>query len=108
MLPSFAKFVGLGVFATALLNFVSADCPASNPDHLCCESFTQFSGNYYVWHNLCGLDYPNSTTVGSLCNPQATCSSGVIALCCESEASLGACGGDVDGPLGINCVEVES
>jgi len=78
-------------------------CPAAQPEHFCCESFGHFSDNFAVWHGICGLDFPNSTTVGSFCSELTPCPTGLIALCCETQA---VCGG-VDGPLAINCFEVE-
>ena len=55
------------------LALVRADsCTASQPEHFCCEAFGHFSDNYYVWHGICGLDYPNSTTVGSFCDEETT------------------------------------
>ena len=59
------------ILAALPLALVRADsCTASQPEHFCCEAFGHFSDNYYVWHGICGLDYPNSTTVGSFCDEE--------------------------------------
>lgn len=67
MSPRTLFYVAIASLLPAAL--VLADsCPATQPEHFCCESFGHFSDNFAVWHGICGLDFPNSTTVGSFCS----------------------------------------
>lgn len=105
MSPHTLFYVAMASLLPAAL--VLADsCPATQPEHFCCESFGHFSDNFAVWHGICGLDFPNSTTVGSFCSELTPwyglldnafgdelmrsfdnhSPTGLIALCCETQA----------------------
>ncbi|KAI0051121.1 hypothetical protein FA95DRAFT_1485968 [Auriscalpium vulgare] len=91
----------------ALVTRTVADaCPASQPNHLCCRSLAPFSANSYVWTNICGITGVDpSTETASFCSELSPCPEGVTAACCQT---LDSCSPGVDGPVGINCTQVEN
>ncbi|KAI0061637.1 hypothetical protein BV25DRAFT_1826347 [Artomyces pyxidatus] len=81
-------------------------CPTGQSNHICCRSLAPFSANSYVWENVCGITgVAPDTPTASFCEPLPSCPEGVIAACCET---LDNCQSGVDGPIGINCTEVEN
>lgn len=101
-------FLTLVVAGAAVHASPATSCPSERPNHLCCRSLGPFSDNEYVWENICGItgvDANVSTAAG--CSPVASCLSGVIATCCQTVIGCPASGG-VDGPIGLDCVQVEN
>ncbi|KAI0316814.1 hypothetical protein OF83DRAFT_1164173 [Amylostereum chailletii] len=84
----------------------AASCTATQPNHLCCTSLAPFSANSYVWTNICGITGVDpSTPTASFCDDTATCSTDLVSVCCET---LATCQSGVDGPIGLNCAQVEN
>ncbi|EIM85867.1 uncharacterized protein STEHIDRAFT_157401 [Stereum hirsutum FP-91666 SS1] len=81
-------------------------CPSNATNHLCCRTLAPFSDNAYVWENVCGItNVPSTTPTASFCSELETCPTGLLPVCCETLAS---CQSGVDGPIGLNCTQVEN
>ncbi|OCH92676.1 hypothetical protein OBBRIDRAFT_790976 [Obba rivulosa] len=96
------------LIACLLAPRAAAQCPASQSNHLCCESFNEFSDNAMVWEEVCGNPAPADPSVmvgancefvtGSECGPPIF--DEFFDLCC---VSLLPCPGNTDGAIGFNC-----
>lgn len=103
-----SRSLSIAIITAIAITPASGQCPVDMSNHLCCLSFGHFSDNYEVWEDQCGLNFPNSTTIGGACETMAApwwvpfCGnmfriltltylsflsfSGLIALCCASTA----------------------
>ncbi|KAA1465899.1 hypothetical protein DENSPDRAFT_846508 [Dentipellis sp. KUC8613] len=79
-------------------------CPAAQPNHLCCFSFGPL-GNLTTECGISGFDPSTPSASGFCTSAYNPCLQGTpAAACCEDVIP---CAAGEDGPIGVNCVEVE-